>query len=150
VEFEILHPGPPPDKTRQHDNELSCVLRISIGDQHILLAGDIEKHSEQRLLNLHPDQLPASLLVVPHHGSASSSDAALIAAILPDYAVFTTGYRNRFGHPKPDIVQRYLDSGATLLRSDQDGAILIDMSRDGLKLERYRQTHRHYWTHMIN
>ena len=149
VEFEILHPSAIPDTTRIHDNELSCVLRISIGDQHILLAGDIEKHSEQRLLALHQDKLPASLLVVPHHGSTSSSDVALIAAILPDYAVFTTGYRNRFGHPKPEIVQRYIDSGATLLRSDKDGAILIDMSRDGLKVERYRQTHRRYWTHSI-
>jgi competence protein ComEC len=69
---------------------------------------------------------------------------------LPDYAVFTSGYRNRFGHPKPEIVQRYVDSGATLLRSDKDGAILIEMNRDGLKVERYRQTHRRYWTHMIN
>ncbi len=149
IEFEILHPGPIPDKARQHDNELSCVLRISIGDQHILLAGDIEQRSAQRLVNTHTDQLPATLLVVPHHGSASSSDIALIAAILPDYAVFTSGYRNRFGHPKPEIVRRYMDSGATLLRSDKDGAILIDMTRDGLKVERYRQTHRRYWTHMI-
>lgn len=147
VEFEILHPSILPDKNRKHDNESSCVLRISIGDQHILLAGDIEKRGEQRLLTLHPDQLPANLLVVPHHGSASSSHLALIAAILPDYAVFTSGYRNRFGHPKPEIVQRYLDIGATLLRSDQDGAILIEMNKDGLSVERYRGSHQRYWMH---
>jgi len=147
VEFEILHPANHPDKTRKHENESSCVLRISIGEHHILLAGDIEKRSEQRLLTLHPDQLPADLLVVPHHGSASSSDVALIAAILPDYAVFTSGYRNRFGHPKPEIVQRYLDSGATLLRSDQDGAIIIRMNKNGLSVERHRSSHQRYWTH---
>ena len=151
VKFEVLHPA---DVTgdissgKPHDNDMSCVLRISTGKQHILLTGDIEKNSEQRLLREHEDQLPASLLVVPHHGSASSSGIGFIAAVLPDYAVFTPGYRNRFGHPKTDILQRYTDSGAQLLRSDQDGAILVEMNDQALSVERYRQTHRRYWTHI--
>jgi len=62
--------------------------------------------------------------------------------------VFTVGYRNRFGHPKQEIVQRYADSGAELFRSDQDGAILVNMSAQDLHIERYRETHRRYWTHV--
>ncbi len=149
VQFEILHPGnEPPHKTKSHDNDQSCVLRISAGNQHILLAGDIEKRSEQRLLDKHPDQLPASLLVVPHHGSSSSSHIEFISGVLPDYAVFTSGYRNPFHHPKPEVQQRYRDSGAELLRSDEDGAILVEMNTEGLTVERYRNTHRRYWTHI--
>ena len=147
VQFEMLHPGIDSFSTRPHDNEISCVLRISTGNQHILLAGDIEKRGEQRLLREHADELSASLLVVPHHGSSSSSHIDFVAAVLPDYAVFTSGYRNRFGHPKQEVLQRYADSGATLLRSDRDGAILIDMNRLGLKLNAYRRNHRRYWTH---
>ncbi|MDD4928004.1 MAG: DNA internalization-related competence protein ComEC/Rec2 [Gallionella sp.] len=143
VQFDILHPG----ADRSHANDNSCVLRISTGNQHILLAGDIEWRGEQRLLREHPDQLTANLLVVPHHGSSSSSHIGFVAAVLPDYAVFTTGYRNRFGHPKAEIMQRYIDSGAKLLRSDRDGAILATMTPQGLTIERYRVTHRRYWTH---
>ena len=122
-------------------------MRISIGDQHILLTADIEKESEQQLLKEHANKLPATLLVVPHHGSKTSSTNKFIAAIKPHYAVFTVGYRNRFGHPKQEILQRYADSGSTLLRSDEDGAILVEMNAQGLQVERYRKTHRHYWTH---
>jgi competence protein ComEC len=148
VNFEILHPASNVDTSiKLHDNDLSCVLRISIGGQHILLVGDIEKKSEQRLLENHAAQLPAGLLVVPHHGSKSSSTPEFVAAVLPDYAVFTTGYRNRYGHPKAEVVQRYADSGAELLRSDEDGAVLVEMNAQGLSVERYRKTHKHYWTH---
>ena len=149
VIFEMLHPGTGNVSTRLHDNDLSCVLRISTGNQRILLAGDIEKRGEQRLLREHAEQLSASLLVVPHHGSSSSSHINFVAAVLPDYAVFTSGYRNRFGHPKQQIRQRYIDSGAELLRSDRDGAILVDMDKQGLELKTYRRNHRRYWMHQM-
>lgn len=150
VNFDILHPASGVDTSvKLHDNELSCVLRISIAEQHILLVGDIEKKSEQRLLQNHADKLSANLLVVPHHGSKSSSTPEFVAAVLPDYAVFTNGYRNRFGHPKAEVVQRYADSGAELLRSDADGAILVAMNAQGLQIERYRKTHQRYWTHQV-
>ncbi|NNM78833.1 MAG: MBL fold metallo-hydrolase, partial [Gallionella sp.] len=151
VRFDILHPAAGADTSiKPHDNDLSCVLRISLGEQHILIVGDIEKKSEQRLLDNHAEQLPASLLVVPHHGSKTSSTPDFVAAVLPDYAVFTTGYRNRYGHPKEEVVQRYADSGAELLRSDEDGAILVEMNAQGLSVERYRKTHQHYWTHQVH
>jgi len=84
---------------------------------------------------------------VPHHGSKTSSTDTFVNAVRPGYAVFTVGYLNRFGHPKQEVVQRYAQSGAELLRSDEDGAILVEMDAQGLQVERYRKTHRHYWTH---
>lgn len=149
VQFEILHPAPDSGSAKKaHDNDQSCVLRIATGKHSVLLAGDIEKSSEARLLREHADKLPTSLLVVPHHGSKSSSSVEFVAATLPDHAVFTAGYRNRFGHPREEIVQRYADSGAELLRSDEDGAILVEMNAQGLQVERCRKTHRRYWTHL--
>ena len=148
VNFEMLHPDAASYAiTKIRDNNRGCVLSISIGDQHILLTADIERESEQQLLKEHGDKLPANLLVVPHHGSKTSSTDEFIAAVRPDYAVFTVGYRNRFGHPKQEVVQRYAHSGAELLRSDEDGAILVEMDAQGLQVERYRKTHRRYWTH---
>ena len=149
VQFEILHPAHGDASTaRSHDNNQSCVLRISAGRHSILLAGDIEKDSEKRLLRLHADKLKNSLLVVPHHGSKSSSSEAFVAAVSPDFAVFTSGYRNRFGHPREEVVQRYAGKGAKLLRSDEDGAILVEMNAQDLHVESYRKTHRLYWMQM--
>jgi competence protein ComEC len=146
VQFEILHPDAGSYAIAKiRDNNRGCVLRISIGDQHILLTADIEKESEQQLLKEHADKLPAALLVVPHHGSKTSSTNEFIAAVRPGYAVFTVGYRNRFGHPKKEIMQRYAERGIELLRSDEDGAVLVEMNAQGLQVERYRKTHRRYW-----
>ena len=148
VDFEMLNPDATSyadDKVR--DNNRGCVLRISVGNQHILLTADIEKEAEQQLLAERPDKLSATLLVAPHHGSKTSSTNEFIAATLPDYTVFTVGYRNRFGHPKQEVVQRYTDSGAELLRSDENGAILVEMNAQNLQVERYRNTHHRYWTH---
>ena len=151
VQFEVLHPGTGSyAQMKISDNDRGCVLRISIANQHILLTADIEKTSEIGLLKEHPDKLPAALLVVPHHGSKTSSTDEFVATVKPGYAVFTVGYRNRFGHPKQKIVQRYADTGAVLLRSDEDGAILVEMNTKGLQVERYRKTHRHYWTHFTS
>ncbi|MEO8331940.1 MAG: DNA internalization-related competence protein ComEC/Rec2, partial [Gallionella sp.] len=92
VSFEILHPARDSyDQRIVHDNDRGCVLRISTGDQHILLTADIEQPSEQRLLREHPGELPATLLVVPHHGSKTSSTDGFVTAVSPDYAVFTVG-----------------------------------------------------------
>ena len=148
VDFEMLHPDATSYAVKKiSDNDRGCVLRISIGDQHVLLAADIERKSEQKLLKERYDKLPASLLVVPHHGSKTSSTDQFVKAVSPNYAIFTVGFRNRYGHPKQEVMQRYADSGAQLLRSDEDGAILVEMSAQGMELERYRKSHRRYWMH---
>jgi competence protein ComEC len=146
VHFEILHPSLA--SYRRDDisnNNRGCVLRISSGSQTVLIAADIEKDSEKRLLKLYPEKLPAILLVVPHHGSKTSSTVAFVQKVHPRYAIFTVGYRNKFHHPRPDVVARYRDIGSELFRSDEDGAIIIQMSAAALTLERYRKSHARYW-----
>jgi competence protein ComEC len=146
VHFEILHPSRA--SYRQDNistNNLGCVLRVSSGTQIILLAADIEKASEKRLLKLHADKLPATLLVVPHHGSKTSSTPDFVQKVHPRFAIFTVGYRNKFHHPKPEVVERYSDIGSELFRSDEDGAIIVQMNAVDLTLERYRKSHARYW-----
>lgn len=147
VSFEMLHPAPDAynENARLHDNEQSCVLRIRTGEQQVLLGGDMEKQTEQRMLEQHPDKLKTTLLVVPHHGSKTSSGEAFVNATRPEYAIFTVGYRNRFGHPRPEIWQRYADIGAKLLRTDETGAILVNVDAQSIHLETWRQKHARYW-----
>jgi len=147
VHFQILHPalasyGSPDIK----DNDRSCVLRITSRYGSLMLAGDIERTSELELLNSSPQQLAADVLVVPHHGSKTSSSAEFIAAVHPALAVFTTGYRNRFGHPKKQVVERYQQQGSRIYRSDRDGALLLDFGSTGvISVRQWRQEAQRYW-----
>ncbi|MFO1308149.1 MAG: DNA internalization-related competence protein ComEC/Rec2 [Burkholderiales bacterium] len=147
VAFEVLHPTPalyadPRAKT----NDLSCVIAVSAGGARVLLAGDIEARSESRLLDEARETLRADVLVVPHHGSRTSSTPAFVAAVDPSLAVFTPGYRNRYGHPRPEVVARYAARGASTLRTDFDGAISFDAGPDRVgAVERARLSSARYW-----
>ncbi len=150
VHFEILHPALNSyAENKDSNNDRSCVLRISTGENTVLLTADIEKKSERRLLELHADKLSATLLIVPHHGSKTSSSPAFVTAVHPRYAVFTSGYRNRFGHPKEEVMERYRAIGSELLRSDDDGAILVEIDATNMHVEKYRKHHTRYWQHSL-
>jgi competence protein ComEC len=150
VRFDMLHPAKSNTPAAlAHNNEGSCVLRVSTGQSSILLTGDIESLAESRLLKLHAKELPATLLVVPHHGSMSSSSQAFVDAVHPHYAMFTSGYLNRFGHPREEITDRYRAAGSEVLRSDEDGAVMIAMDAQNFRLERYRSAHARYWQHGV-
>lgn len=123
VRFTVLHPT----LADVHDsatktNDRSCVVRIDTEHGSALLAGDIEAKIEARLLQ-EGAALKADVLVVPHHGSRTSSTPAFVAAVAPRIAVFAAGYRNQFGHPRADVVARYKRIDAQIARTDQAGAI---------------------------
>jgi len=83
---------------------------------------------------------------VPHHGSRTSSTPAFVAAVQPSVAVFTVGYRNRFRHPRPEVVERYRALNARLLQSDADGAIEITAPGAGpIEIAAYRKQNPRYW-----
>jgi competence protein ComEC len=121
------------------------VLRIAAPGGRVLLAGDIERAAERQLLRRVPELLPADALLVPHHGSATSSSAEFVEKVAPRYAEFTVGYRNRFGHPREDVLERYRKAGSALLRTDTAGAIEMRLSRDALRVETQRERARRYW-----
>lgn len=143
VRFQVLHPPPWFPYLR---NDSSCVLRIETKGHVALLPGDIGRQVEARLLHLHGDALRAELLLVPHHGSANSSSGDFVATVAPAWAVASTGAGNRFGLPKPDVVDRYRAAGAAFLDTAQEGALGFRLAPGGLSLRsaRRRDTPR-YW-----
>ena len=147
VDFEVLHP-PRKHYTREkfRSNDRGCVLRISTSGATVLLAADIEQKTERELLGSVADKLRAQVLLVPHHGSRTSSTPGFVAAVNPDIALVAVGYRNRFGHPKDDVLDRYRAIGSRIYRTDYDGALLLEVAGDGgIGIQRYRAMYRRYW-----
>jgi competence protein ComEC len=146
VRFDLLHPTTGSyaiDGLKSNDR--SCVLKITTAHGAVLLTGDIEARSEQELLQRAPQALRADVLVVPHQGSRTSSTEDFIAAVQPRWAIFPAGYRNRFGHPKEDVVERYRASGAQMLRTDSAGAVLVRLEDEGISVRPYRELRKRYW-----
>ncbi len=144
VRFEILHPLPETAAERKNNND-SCVLKIRSPYGSALLTGDIERAAETLLTRNAAETLASDIVVVPHHGSRSSSTARFVKAVHPRYALFSTGYRNPFGHPHPAVWARWEESGAINLRTDMEGAIRIDVGPAGISTGTWRQKQARYW-----
>jgi len=146
VVFDVLWPQAGPLVAKP--NATSCVLKVtSAAGRSALLAADIEADVERQLLQLgqrEPAWLQADVLIVPHHGSKTSSTEPFLDAVRPRVAVFQVGYRNRFNHPHPTVFERYRLRHIELSRSDEDGAARMEVSAE-VSIERFRQTHARYW-----
>ena len=138
VRFEFLHPSGA-DVVRR--NNLSCVLRVAARGRAVLLTGDIERVAEAQLL---AKAVRSDVLVVPHHGSRTSSTPEFIAAVSPSWALVPVGYRSRFGHPSAEVLARYGAAGIPIVRTDLDGAISVRLG-DTLTLQTERQLRARYW-----
>jgi competence protein ComEC len=139
VRFEFLHPVAGRVAARRNDR--SCVLRVMAGGRSMLLTGDIERSAE---LELALREVKSDILLVPHHGSRTSSSPQFIAAVAPGVAIVPVGYRSRFGHPSGEVLARYRDAGVRVLRTDLDGAIAVHLSSEiTLQSERLRRAR--YW-----
>ncbi|OWQ84983.1 DNA internalization-related competence protein ComEC/Rec2 [Roseateles terrae] len=122
VQFDVLWP-PPGLAGDLKRNASSCVLRVAAGGRRLLLTGDIEAAQEARLVEGEGlEGLASDVLVVPHHGSRTSSTAAFVTATAPAVAAVQSGYLNRFGHPRQDVVARYQQAGAALVNTATCGA----------------------------
>ncbi len=146
VSFEFLHPhAETPSGRTARANNRSCVLRIEAPAGRVLLTGDIERAAERELLQRVPALLPAEALLVPHHGSGSSSTPEFVKQVAPRHAVFAVGHRNRFGHPREDVLARYREAGSGLLRTDTGGAIQLRFAPGNLRVDAERVRARRYW-----
>ncbi|AVP58471.1 DNA internalization-related competence protein ComEC/Rec2 [Pulveribacter suum] len=150
VEFAVLHPppGPAPEGRAARPNARSCVLRVAAaagqGARAALLAGDIERAQEQALVEAGAE-LSADVLLVPHHGSKTSSSEAFIDAVAPRLALVQAGWRNSFGHPAPEVVQRYRARGIALAATPGCGAAAWQSADGRLRCE--RAATQRYWQH---
>jgi len=129
----VLGPEPPAGPSWRTRNDDSLVLWLRLGRVSLLLPGDVEAAGERCCRAARSD-----IVKVPHHGSRTSSAPAFLAGTRPRVAIVSGGAPNPFGHPHPEIVERYRRSGALVLRTDRDGAITV--STDGSRL--WVTTHR--------
>jgi competence protein ComEC len=127
VRFRVLSPAP---GGGDRDNDSSCVLLVEGRGGRLLLTGDISSKVEPAVAAA-LDAGPPPVLVVPHHGSKTSSSAAFIAALRPPLALVSAGWRNRFGHPRPEVVARYAEAGVPLFNTAVEGALEVDFPADG-------------------
>lgn len=113
------------------ENDDSCVLLISDGKRSVLLTGDISKKVETALLQQYP-KLSADILIVPHHGSKTSSSDLFITTLKPSVAVVSAGYLNRWHMPVAEVVRRYQQHSIELLSTAESGQIIFTMSEQGI------------------
>jgi competence protein ComEC len=155
VQFEVLHPALADQASPTSTNAVSCVLRIDTGQGQTvqtghdvpvasaLLPGDIEALQELELLNKQMLK-PVDFLLVPHHGSQTSSTRAFVQTLSPKWAMVQSGYRNRYGHPAPQVVLRYQQLGVPMLMSPVCGAAHWQ-STQPQQLDCERDKNRRYW-----
>jgi competence protein ComEC len=140
VEFEWLNG---PRIAGAGDNDGSCVLLVSAGGHRLLLPGDLESDGEHELLGYLPR---VDVVVVPHHGSRSSSSKRFVAATRPSWALVSAGHRNRWGFPRQEVVDRWQAAGATVLTTAQGGALQFRLGAGiDFSPQPWRRQHRRFW-----
>jgi competence protein ComEC len=145
VYFEILHPLADDYADQHKTNAMSCTLRVANATQTALLTGDIEQPQEARLVASGAN-LRAQWLLVPHHGSKTSSSAEFLDAVQPRFAIVQAGYRNRFGHPASSVLVRYDERRITMVATPHCGASVWQSWQPDLVVCE-RDLQRRYWRH---
>jgi competence protein ComEC len=156
VDVAVLHPSAEDYESPQKSNAMSCVLRISTSQASVLLAGDIELTQEARLVAelpakaiiLKSDVLKSTVLLVPHHGSKTSSSAEFLDAVQPRLAIVQAGYRNRFGHPAPSVMERYSERHIKVIDTAHCGAMSWASSTP-TETRCQREIAKRYWHHQV-
>ncbi len=144
VDFRVLNPDP--TAALHKGNDRSCVLLIRGGHGRMLLTGDIERRIDAQIAARVDGDTPLVLLV-PHHGSNGASSAPFIHTLQPRLAVVSAGWRNRFGHPRPETLARYAAAGVSVRNTAVEGAIALDFPPDADPVVEpgWRAQRRRYW-----
>jgi competence protein ComEC len=139
VAGEILWPVDV-SRVERASNDNSMVMRVQDGAERFLLPGDAEKRTENAMVE-EGEPLGADFLKVPHHGSRTSSTEEFLAAVQPKVAVVSVGEDNPFGHPVPQVVERYRAAGIRFLRTDKDGAVTATTDGKTMTVKTYAEEH---------
>jgi len=143
IRFRFLSPAA---EIGLSSNSGSCVLQVIAGETRILLTGDIDRHREKTLVQYWKEQLNSHWMLSPHHGSNSSSSWLWLKYVEPASVVFTSGYRNRFGHPHPAVIQRVKNGNTTLYSTAVDGAVEFSIGTAKINaVSRHRRDSARYW-----
>jgi competence protein ComEC len=156
VDFAVLHPSAEDYESPKKPNAMSCVLRVSTKQHSVLLVGDLEQLQEARLVAelstkaiiLKSDVLKSTVLLVPHHGSKTSSSAEFLDAVQPRLAIVQAGYRNRFGHPAPSVMERYSERHIKVIDTAHCGAMSWASSAP-TETRCQREVAKRYWHHQV-
>ncbi|HTH93690.1 MAG TPA: DNA internalization-related competence protein ComEC/Rec2 [Rhodocyclaceae bacterium] len=144
VNFAVLHPAVGDyDKMNAKTNNMSCVLKLVSRHGSMLLSSDIEARDEAKLLAENADALKSDVLLVPHHGSKTSSTPQFVAAVDAAHVIVPVGHRNRYRHPHPDVMARYVST--KIYRTDRNGALTVRYSDDGIDVADARSANGRYW-----
>jgi competence protein ComEC len=152
VDFEVVHPsgliyGEERGRKPRKENDRGCVVRVASSGASALLAADVESRGESEML-ARGETLYADVLVVPHHGSKTSSTPEFLDAVAPRWGLLSLGYRNRFRHPHASVVERYRERGVLLRRTDEEGALHVTLpanSASPVTIEGFSRERR-YWS----
>jgi competence protein ComEC len=139
VRFEILHPRADFDA---RGNDSSCVLKIEAGASALLVTGDVERRGEMALLGA---PLAADVVVVPHHGSATSSSPPFVAAVGARLAIVSAAHANRWGFPRSEVRERWEKSGAAMVVTGDAGAVTVELGPAGVAVSTQREVRHRYW-----
>ncbi|MFV2029488.1 DNA internalization-related competence protein ComEC/Rec2 [Neisseria sp. S1] len=142
VRFEFLRAAAMSGK--EHDNDQSCILRVLVGHQALLLTGDLSQAGEQALVNHYGKSLYSQVLLLGHHGSNSSSSGTFLNVVSPVYAVASSGYANPYQHPSKAVRNRVRAHDARLLRTDLSGGLWFELDNEGIRQGRLK-TWKPYW-----
>ena len=151
VDFVVLNPFAEDYESPRKPNAMSCVLRISTVQNSVLLVGDLEQLQEARLVAELPTKaiiLKSDVLLVPHHGSKTSSSPEFLDAVQPQLAIVQAGYRNRFGHPAPSVMERYTERHIKVIDTAHCGAMSWSSALPN-ETRCQRETAKRYWHHQV-
>jgi len=145
VTFQVLSPSE--DQQGYSKNDRSCVIKVSNKQHGLLLIADIEKRSEQWLLNNEQELLLSDVMLIPHHGSKSSSTEDFLHAVNPNFAIVSAGYRNRFHFPNVKVMSRYEQLGIPVMSTLEQGEVRVKFPVLGEKIDIHskRDEGRYFW-----
>jgi competence protein ComEC len=136
VEVVVRHPEVPDWERQRVRNDDSIVLDLRWRDVSVLMTGDIGRAVERDLLSSMPPA-PLRVVKIPHHGSLTSSSPEFVRALSATVAVVSAGRTNHFGHPVPEVLDRYRDAGAEVFRTDRDGAVMVETDGNSIDVRTF-------------
>ncbi|HEX3062128.1 MAG TPA: ComEC/Rec2 family competence protein, partial [Usitatibacter sp.] len=153
VEFAVLHPAASvyAETARRKENDRGCVLRVAAGGASALLTADVEARAEAEMLARGREALRSTVMLVPHHGSKTSSTPAFLDAVGARNAILSVGYRNRFRHPNPAAVARYRERSIALRRTDDEGELQVRLPSGpgSISVQGFAAIDPRYWSERI-